>query len=138
MQCPNSVLGPCTDRLSLILGIMKDLIRDTIFSHALRLMTGGKVFKYPEEEDSSLWKKYVHTEKSANMAKHGQVQPPTDNEQQSRSSSSSTVVPSRRSGGVNGASGHPIDKEKGKDVYVVDWYGPDDPEVRSPSLPYVH
>ncbi|KAG5660904.1 hypothetical protein KAF25_002547 [Fusarium avenaceum] len=112
---------------------MKELIRDTIFSHTLRLMTGGKVFKYPEEEDSSLWKKYVHTEKSANMAKYGQVQPPEDSEQQAResqtrSSSSSTVVPSRRSEGVNGASGHPIDKEKGKDVYVVDWYGPDDPE----------
>lgn len=118
---------------------MKELIRDTIFSHTLRLMTGGKVFKYPEEEDSSLWKKYVHTEKSANMAKYGQVQPPEDSEQQARepqtrSSSSSTVVPSRRSEGVNGASGHPIDKEKGKDVYVVDWYGPDDPEVSSPSL----
>lgn len=118
---------------------MKELIRDTIFSHTLRLMTGGKVFKYPEEEDSSLWKKYVHTEKSANMAKYGQVQPPEDSEQQAResqtrSSSSSTVVPSRRSEGVNGASGQTIDKEKGKDVYVVDWYGPDDPEVSSPSL----
>ncbi|KAF5676591.1 MFS DHA1 multidrug resistance [Fusarium heterosporum] len=113
---------------------MKDLLRDTIFSHTLRLMTGGKVFKYPEEEDSKLWKKYVHTEKSANMARHGQTEPPEDNERQGRgaqtrhSSSSSTVVPSRRSEGVNEPSGVPVDKEKGKDIHVVDWYGPDDPE----------
>ncbi|CEI61322.1 Caffeine resistance protein 5 [Fusarium venenatum] len=113
---------------------MKDLIRDTIFSHILRFLTGGRVFKYPEEEDPLLWKKYVHAEKSANMARHGQTEAPeADGEQQSRrsqtrSSSSDTAVSSGEAGTVNEPSGRIVDKEKGKDVHVVDWYGPDDPE----------
>jgi DHA1 family multidrug resistance protein-like MFS transporter len=31
---------------------------------------------------------------------------------------------------VNTISGVRVDPEKGQDVHVVDWYGPDDPEVR--------
>jgi DHA1 family multidrug resistance protein-like MFS transporter len=118
---------------------MKDLIRDTIFSHILRLLTGGRVFKYPEEEDPSLWKKYVHAEKSANMARHGQTEAPkNDDEQQSRrsqarSSSSDTAVSTGEERTVNEPSGRVVDKEKGKDIHVVDWYGPDDPEVSFPS-----
>jgi hypothetical protein len=27
-----------------------------------------------------------------------------------------------------------VDPEKGKDLHVVDWYGPDDPQVCSPQL----
>jgi MFS transporter, DHA1 family, multidrug resistance protein len=30
---------------------------------------------------------------------------------------------------VNTASGKPVDPEKGRDIHLVDWYGPDDPEV---------
>jgi DHA1 family multidrug resistance protein-like MFS transporter len=122
---------------------MKELIRDTIFSHILRLLTGGRVFKYPEEEDPSLWKKYVHVEKSANMARHGQTQAPEDDgghesrRSQTRSSSLETAVSSGEGRTVNEVSGHPVDKEKGKDVHVVDWYGPDDPEVSLPCIfPY--
>lgn len=121
---------------------MKDLIRDTIFSHILRLLTGGKVFKYPEEEDPSLWKKYVHAEKSANMARHGQTEAPEDDGErqsrrsQTRSSSSDTAVSSGEGRTVNEPIGRIVDKEKGKDVHVVDWYGPDDPEVSLLSILY--
>ncbi len=31
---------------------------------------------------------------------------------------------------VNTASGRPVDPEKGRDIHLVDWYGPDDSEVR--------
>ena len=109
---------------------MKELLRDTIFSHILRLLTGGRVFKYPEEEDPSLWKKYVHVEKSGNMARHGQPQAPErERGEQTRSDSSDTAVSEGEGRTVNEVSGHVVDKEKGKDVHVVDWYGPDDSEV---------
>ncbi|KAF4342725.1 Caffeine resistance 5 [Fusarium beomiforme] len=101
---------------------MKDLLRDTIFSHILRLLTNGKVFKYPEEEDASLWKKYIYAEKSANMARHGQTGDPENGNaaHDGRDSSSSTIV---------SPEGRIVDQEKVKDVYIVDWHGPDDPEI---------
>lgn len=111
---------------------MKDLLRDTVFSHTLRVLTGGRIFKYPEEEDTSLWKRYVHSEKSGHMARHGQPQPPAQDE---ASDDGQDTDRSRRSKWkddeqpINQASGQPIDKEKGKDVFIVDWYGPNDPEV---------
>lgn len=120
---------------------MSELLRDTALGHFLRLVTGKKVLLYPEEKDPEVWKKYVNKEKSANMATHGQVEPPEDDEKkdesapQSRSpsrtpSSGSSSTIRDDSGQVNEASGRPIDPEKGQDSFVVDWYGPDDPEVR--------
>lgn len=124
---------------------MSELIRDTVLGHFLRLVTGKKVLLYPEEKDPEIWKKYVSKEKSANMATHGQPQPPQEDEKKDgdkedgsgprsrgpsrtgSSRSSSTIKDD--SGQVNEASGRPIDQEKGQDSFVVDWYGPDDPEV---------
>lgn len=125
---------------------MSDLIRDTVVGHILRFITGRRVLKYQEEIDPSLWEKYVHKEKSANMAVHGQTSPPEDAEQDqvkekdidndqgearrpqssSRSSSATQVDENEK---VNEVSGKKIDPEKGKDVFVVDWWGPNDPEV---------
>jgi len=120
---------------------MKDLIRDSTFGQLVRLVTRNKVFLYPEEKDSELWKKYVNKEKSANMATYGQTSVPEnegekDNDRQSardrspRRSQSSSSTAIDESNNVNEVSGKPIDQEKGKDSHVVDWYGPDDPEVR--------
>jgi len=124
---------------------MKDLIRDSTFGQLVRLVTRNKVFLYPEEKDSEVWKKYVNKEKSANMATYGQTSIPEDedekdnNEQPARNnspsrsqSSSSTAID--ESSNVNEVSGKPIDQEKGKDSHVVDWYGADDPEVRATLL----
>jgi hypothetical protein len=85
-----------------------------------------------------LWKKYVHEEKSGYMAHHGTVEPPEEEseelnqaqgirgrERQSSDSSSRTQVGE----GFNEASGVRIDPEKGKDKHVIDWYGPEDPQV---------
>ncbi|KAH7018044.1 MFS transporter [Microdochium trichocladiopsis] len=117
---------------------MYDLVRDTVFSHTLRVLTGGRVFKYPEEEDSSLWKRYVHPEKSHNIARHGHVDGPQDdngNSETSSDSPSSGDGPRRSSATaiehhnvVHGTRKLPVDPEKGKDYFIVDWYGPDDPE----------
>lgn len=118
---------------------MKELIRDTIFSHCLRLLTRGKVFQYPEEVDPSVWRKYVHAEKSANMANHGQTtapvpSPPPENPDQNRRQSASQSKHSSatevdHAALVNGEPNRHVDPEKGRDEYIVDWYGPSDPEV---------
>lgn len=103
-----------------------DLIRDSPFGHIVRLLTRNKVFPYPEERDPSLWKKYVHKEKSAHMAHHGSVEPPEDADAdelkdlrgvRTRDDSEETVAE-----GYNEASGARVDPEKGRDKHVVDWY----------------
>lgn len=119
---------------------MKELLRDSIFGHCLRLITRGKVFQYPEEVDPSIWKKYVHAEKSANIAKHGQTAAPVpssqgnlgQNRQQSACQSGhSSATEVDHDALVSGEPSRHVDPEKGRDQYIVDWYGPSDPEVSS-------
>lgn len=50
---------------------MRELIRDSTFGQILRLVSGNRVLRYPEEDDPALWKKYVHEEKSGWAARHG-------------------------------------------------------------------
>ncbi|KAI0864885.1 MFS transporter [Xylaria cubensis] len=125
---------------------MPELIRDSFFGRSARILTGGRLFKYPEEIDSSIWKKYIHSEKSANIAHHGHTGPPslTSSEEHiidssSNNSTSSSIDGTDREGRPSAprfdthaiVHGHPnrrVDPEKGKDIYIVDWYGPNDPE----------
>ena len=165
---------------------MSDTIRDSVFGQLVRLATGNKVFRYPDELDSSIREKYINIEKSGNLASHGTLQPPLEPDKKeyevapSPSSSSSTdpkeeveketevppqkvisnissqisrlrsaesrPTPLRRTTShtnsfnevnttsrvsrINTASGRSVDPEKGRDIHLVDWYGPDDPEVR--------
>jgi DHA1 family multidrug resistance protein-like MFS transporter len=39
-------------------------MRDSVAGHAIRLFTNGRFFKYAEEKDPSLWKRYTNPEKS--------------------------------------------------------------------------
>ncbi|KXJ86480.1 MFS transporter [Microdochium bolleyi] len=120
---------------------MYELVRDTVFSHSLRVLTGGRFFKYPEEEDPTIWKRYIHAEKSHNIARHGQVDAPDDDNNESgsdpRSGSNDESSGDQRRSSVTAIEHHnvlhgtrrsPVDEEKGKDYFIVDWYGPDDPE----------
>lgn len=98
--------------------------------------------QYPEEKDSNMWKKYVNKEKSGYVAHHGNTTAPEEEveelsqaqgtrtrEGRDSEASSATQVPE----GYNSASGVRVDPEKGKDKHVIDWYGPDDPQVRLPA-----
>ncbi|KAF9695857.1 hypothetical protein EKO04_006252 [Ascochyta lentis] len=114
--------------------MVADLIRDSPFGHIVRLVTRNKYFQYPEEKDPNLWKKYVNQEKSGYAAHHGDTSPPKEEVeelQQARgvrdregSESSHTEVGED----YNHASGVRVDQEKGKDLHVIDWFGPDDPQ----------
>ncbi|KAF1837560.1 MFS general substrate transporter [Decorospora gaudefroyi] len=118
---------------------MADLIRDSAFGHCVRLVTGRKYLQYPEEKDPEIWKKYVSHEKSGHAAYHGDTEAPENRNEidaltqahgvRSREQGDNSETSSRTMGeGVNEASGVMVDPEKGMDIHVVDWYGPDDPQ----------
>jgi DHA1 family multidrug resistance protein-like MFS transporter len=142
---------------------MKELIRDSIFGQVVRVISGKRLFTYPEERDPEHWKKFINEEKSGYAAHHGikdgAIQPhgeDSDDEKveaiggirtrdaraereadtqrphgdsTSSSTSDATRVGERQEGTqYNSASGVRVDPEKGRDLHIVDWYGPDDAE----------
>ena len=103
---------------------MTELIRDTVFGHLLRWVTKGKVLPHPEDLDISLWKKYVHEEKTLNMAGHGHTgaQDPVQHTPQERSGSNISDDTSQtryEAEHPRNALGMKVDPEKGKDVNVI-------------------
>ena len=131
---------------------MTELIRDTAFGHLIRFVSRGKYLKFQEEEDISVWTRYIDEKKSGHLAHHGNTEPPEDgaemegiggvrtrekeNELQApldkrrlsddKSIDSSRTRASDEEAAVNHASGMKVDPEKGKDVYLVSWYGSND------------
>ena len=126
---------------------MHDLFRDSTVGQLIRLASRGKFLKYPEERDQTWVHKYTNQEKSAHLAHHGDTDPPEDDASMhglggartregrdiephsSREGSNSSGTLTGEDGTTyNQASGVPVDQEKGKDVHLVTWSGPDDPE----------
>ncbi|SLM36536.1 multidrug resistance protein [Lasallia pustulata] len=110
---------------------MAELMRDTLVGDVIRILSGRRLLPYAEEKDPSLWKRYINREKTDQMAHHGHIQEETEEEQEERSnrsrSSESTALGDEQPANV--VTGHVIDKEKGRDINVVHWYGDDDPEA---------
>lgn len=73
---------------------MKELIRDTVFGHALRFVTRGKVLQYGEEKDPELWKQYIDKKASGNMAHHG-TPGEEENEKKAESNDDDSESPDR-------------------------------------------
>ena len=113
-----------------------ETLRDSVFGQIVRQITRNKVFQFPEERDASLCERYINVDKSGNMAQHGTVEADIGKEKDtdrnnlssSRTSSSTQV---EEGAAVNGPSQKPVDQEKGRDLDMVDWYGPEDPDVSS-------
>lgn len=134
---------------------MIELIRDTAFGQLVRLVSGNKLFQYPEEIDPSIWTRFIDEEKSGYLAHHGDTNPPDDGavmpgiggirtregqfalqtpasrQNQQRRSKISEESSRTRVGDeydhINNASGVKVDPEKGRDLHLVTWYGPNDP-----------
>lgn len=118
---------------------MTQLVRDSIFGQFLHLVSDGKVLQYREQKDPSLWQTRVLGEKSSgrplardtkevggNLNVERAVA--RNNDDGNTHSSSSTVVPDDDDA-LPEASTRRASAEKGVDPNLVDWYGPDDPEV---------
>jgi MFS transporter, DHA1 family, multidrug resistance protein len=129
---------------------MYDFLRDTFFGSCVRLASGNRLFQYPEEQDPTIWERYIDAEKSASMARYGKPMPPGGAEQDqrdakdpsqqarlrdSRTSSATQVFNETHDALFNGNKRH-VDPEKGKDSYIVSWYGDNDPEVSQSLSPH--
>ncbi|KAK4241660.1 benomyl/methotrexate resistance protein [Achaetomium macrosporum] len=87
-------------------------IQSTIFGQLVRLASGNKTLRYPDEVDPSLWKKAVQQDRS-------------------RQDSNGASDESEKTTQDGGAADQelPITTDNGgSDALVVGWYGPDDPE----------
>ena len=134
------------------------LIRDSAFGHIVRLVTRNKAFQYPEERDLSVASRYYNTVKTRNLARYGKTAPPGDEsrgeKQPFESPSNGTMDDSQAkdeqvppalvysespslhseqtavdaNGLVRNITGTPVDPERGRDLTVIDWDGPNDPE----------
>ncbi|KAK4547242.1 hypothetical protein LTR36_000897 [Oleoguttula mirabilis] len=133
---------------------MAELFRDTAFGHVVRFLTGKKYLQYQEEADPSIWTRYIDEKKSGYLAHHGDTNPPEDGTEmsgiggvrtrddqftlqrpanrtsmaRSGSDSSSRTRVGSNNANINEASGIKVDPEKGRDLHIVSWYGPNDPE----------
>lgn len=126
---------------------MTELIRDTAFGHLVRFVSRGKLLKYAEEADPSLYKNYIDQKASGYLADHGDTNPredgtepdalksekETNGQDPSKTRSSSqgtgdTKVESDDDTHVNQASGVKVDPEKGQDKHVIGWWGDNDTE----------
>ncbi|KAF2097291.1 MFS transporter [Rhizodiscina lignyota] len=129
---------------------MSRFVRDTAFGHIVRFASGGRWLLYPEEKDTTLWKKWVNEKKSGYAAHHGTTDPhseDTDVEDEEGlggirtreakekeiegglpdSTESSRTRQPLEEGMYNQASGVKIDPEKGRDMHLID-FTPGDPE----------
>ena len=140
---------------------MSDLFRDTIVGKVLRIISRGKLYRFAEERDPSLWQRYVHHDKTQEMASHGRLLEDHENQSAEDGTSGSEKEATRPANDVpeptaashessrtralgendrveehlkTNVFGHVVDPEKGRDINVVEWYGSDDPEVGKTSL----
>jgi len=79
---------------------MTSQFRDTQFGQVVRFLSGEKLLRYPDENDPSLWKQSLRRDKP-------HIKDDVDLQDKN----------------INQA------LENGNDIYLIDWYGPDDPEV---------
>lgn len=121
-----------------------DLVRDSAFGHIIRKISKNRWFQYPEERDVSISSKYYNVEKTRNICRYGQTTVPEDRSTKSddsekdpekppadRAPGSDTTLANQESSSKN-VVGAPVDAERGRDITVVDWDGPNDPEVGRP------
>ncbi len=97
--------------------------QSTIFGQLMRLLSRGKLFRYPDEVDPSLWKRAVRQDRPDTRKR-------SDNNNDPAHGSDKEVLddsPCKQATTDNGI---------GQDALLVDWYGEDDPEVEySPASP---
>ncbi|KIX01487.1 uncharacterized protein Z518_09213 [Rhinocladiella mackenziei CBS 650.93] len=102
---------------------MTTQFRDTQFGHLVRLVSDNKLFPYPDEIDPSLWKKSVQRCATSSSPRSGDQHGGSEKLRNTNNSTDASVKDlDPRNDDLNRA------VERGKDVYLVDWYGPDDPE----------
>ncbi|KAI1384538.1 benomyl/methotrexate resistance protein [Hypoxylon trugodes] len=88
--------------------IMATQLRDTEFGLFVRFLSRRKLLQYPDEIDPSSWKKFLPSTGSTPTPPREQINNPQHSKYQEPGANN--IV------------------DDGQGVYLVDWYGPDDPE----------
>lgn len=112
-------------------------LRDTQFGRLVRLLSGRRQFQYPDETDSSIWMKSFHRKRpTARYAQQGQ----DHDRDRPEELDSRNFDRSKDLEGLGQADLQDLNINHilggGEEVYLIDWYGTDDPEVCKP-LPSV-
>ncbi|RYP11236.1 hypothetical protein DL764_000192 [Monosporascus ibericus] len=112
--------------------------RDTAFGQLVRLLSNRRLFRYPDEINPSIWEKSLQTDDSTDRDLNGSTQEDSttrncEPEQKKKSARRDDIAtPAPRDEKPNGPRTDGLGTarlvEDGKDVYLVDWYGADDPE----------
>lgn len=101
----------------------------TTFSRLVRAISRGTKLRYPDEIDPSLWKVAIGRHTLDDQLKHTQGTSPNG----SASIDSDVVegVPDKElsASEMDGEAWKKEKSESDRSVVIVDWYGPDDPEV---------
>lgn len=105
-------------------------LRDTQFGHLIRYLSGNKLFRYPDEVDTLLLKRYIHRDATSAPTWPEERKSGLDSSgNRSDANGVSTNGYGRHDVGFQDFATNPV-TENGEDTLVVNWYGADDPEVR--------
>lgn len=105
---------------------MSTQIRDTQFGYLVRAISKNRRYRYPDELETFFWKTQLQQQvKPLPSARPG---PRSQDWDESKAEDNATDTPTY---GI-ASQVFEADNDAGPDneVYLVDWYGPDDPEVR--------
>ncbi len=91
-----------------------NLFQDTAFGHLVRFVSGGKIFGWAEQKDSSVRDRYLHSQRKIYRSGSDSDSPPTNFASTNKKQGNTTDE----------------DAEKGKDFHLVDWIE-NDPQVRN-------
>ena len=124
---------------------MKEIFRETAVGQLLRLISGKRILKYPEEEDPDYWRRFLdeerggwHVDKRNRSSLSSQTELEhekadeagnDDEEPARRSSSSSRAQPNLRAPPSHQIGQENLDPSEKNNLYIVSWYGDHDPEV---------
>jgi len=99
---------------------MSTQFRDTQFGHLIRFLSSNKLFPYPNEISPSEWKQLVQQSTISTPISLDATAVVCTNEFLTQQASLQDATVNRN-------------VEDSKDLYLVNWYGPDDLEVFIPS-----
>lgn len=123
---------------------MRELIRDSTAGKILRLLSGNKFLKYPEEQDAladsekgnpDTWRRYLNVRKTQNVRHHGTCEEPEEEDVSEEDKNSDDVDQHRDQsrGGRPSNTTQGSDKTRvgtddtvrtdngGKNVQIIDW-----------------
>lgn len=118
---------------------MGDRFRDTVFGQVVRLLSGKRLLKFPDELDLTLWKECVQKDSVTASSTPGEKDSLAGSGDQTAADISDSGEKVEKQGGnmlseKGSRNRHILPQSylshgKTKNVILVDWYGPDDQEV---------